>query len=100
MAGGSQNGISNNPAGRPIGGRNKKNELWDKLGEYITNGAATKLQRELQALSGKEYIDALSKVLKYFKPTLQATKIEADVTGINQINLVVSEDTANALLDE
>ena len=74
-------------AGRPKGSKSFKNQQWAKLGEYITDTAAKKLIAELSKLEGKEYIEAVGKLLAYFKPKLQNTVLETD----NELTITIKE---------
>ena len=66
--------------GRPRGSRNKKTELWEKLGDYLTNEGAEKAIEILEKSDDKMFVGIYDKWLEYFKPKLQRTegKIEVD----------------------
>jgi|14BtaG_2_1085337.scaffolds.fasta_scaffold77237_2 hypothetical protein len=74
-----EKGQSGNPSGRPKGSKSPHAMQWERLSSAIVGIHADRFNQELQGLEGKDFIDAYTKILKWFKPTL--TSIEA--TGAN-----------------
>ena len=79
---------SNNPNGRPKG-QTEKSKQWNVLGEYIVGKASAKLMEEMERLDSMDYVNAMTKILSYFKPQLARTETKlnvdttkTDITGI------------------
>jgi len=70
MAKGSQNGISNNPKGKPKGTKAKRTIQWEQLGEFITQSGAERAVKVLKSLQDDEFLDQYNKLLNYFKPKI------------------------------
>lgn len=68
-------GQTGNPNGRPKGAKNKRTLQWEALGEAITGECTERFYEEIEKLEGKEYIDAYTKILEYFKPKQNRTDI-------------------------
>lgn len=77
-------------AGRK-GGKTKalKARQWLGLRDYLLGDALDKLIKTMDKLEGKDYINAYTVLIKYFKPQLQSTSVQSEGT-INVV--VVSED--------
>jgi len=80
-----------NKEGRPTGSKNTKTIEWELLKDSILNEQTKTFNKELKKLSGKEYCDMFLKVLQYFKPRLQHTKIEDTSPPTEQIQLTDSQ---------
>jgi len=65
--------------GRPKGAKNKKTIQWEVFSEYCLNGGLEKLEKELNKLKGKDYVNAYFQLLEYHKPKLART----EVTGVD-----------------
>lgn len=73
--------------GRPKGAKGKKTETleavgldtWRSIQEFITTEGAEKWIEEIRQLDGKEYIQAYTTMLEYFKPKLARTEVQAEV---------------------
>lgn len=59
--------------------RRRPNKMSEKLRNELTKGLDTnKLLKELNTLSGKEYVNSVALLLKYAIPTLQSTRLEGE----------------------
>ena len=77
--------------GKPKGALSEKTKFWNQLKDYMTNDGADKFKDELQKLSGKDYINAFTNTLEYFKPKLQRTELtgeDGNAINITPIELV------------
>jgi hypothetical protein len=86
---------SRNPAGRPKGAPNKKNEQWLLLHESITGSHTERFNEILANLATTEpekFLDTYLRILEYFKPRLQrAENINANVE-LDKVTLNLSGD--------
>ena len=57
-------------------GKSRKTEAWEKLGESILSYQAEKVNKELSKLSGMDFINAYTSLVKYWKPTLRSMEID------------------------
>jgi hypothetical protein len=69
-------GKTNNPNGRPAGGKNLKTVQWEALGEAIITVHAERFNTILAELEEEKFVDTYTKILEYFKPKLQRQTIE------------------------
>jgi len=68
MARGSQNGISNNPAGKPSGAATKLTlSIREKIVEKVTEDINGYFEK-LNALTGKDYVRCMTELLKLVIP--------------------------------
>ena len=88
---------SRNPAGRPKGAPNKKNEQWLLLHESITGTHTERFNEILAGLAMTEpekFLDTYLRILEYFKPRLQrAENINANVE-LDKVVLNLNGDMA------
>ena len=68
-----------------MGALSKKTILWNQLGEWFISDGALKFIQEMKKLEGKEFINAYSQMLEYFKPKLSRSEITADIGEIPSI---------------
>lgn len=61
--------------GRQLGTPNKKTEQWELFTRYLLEGGLQKLEQELMALSGKDYVNAMVNLLEYHKPKLNRSEM-------------------------
>lgn len=57
-------------AGSRKGIPNKKTQQWETFADYCLTGGLEKFQKELDSLSGKDFIIAFSNLLEFHKPKL------------------------------
>jgi len=62
-------------------GQGVKNQQWDELGDFITAKGAKRAMGILATLNDEDYLDQYGKLLNYFKPRLQATSLDANLSG-------------------
>ena len=68
MARGSQNGISNNPTGKPKGAANNLSiSVREKIVEHIKNDFDAYIE-ELNSLEGKDYVRCMTELIKLVVP--------------------------------
>lgn len=67
-------GQSGNPKGKPKGTKSKKTKQWEDLSGHLLGKGADKFITELDKLKGKDYVDAYTKTMEYFKPKLSRTQ--------------------------
>ncbi len=67
-------------AGRKSG-PSKKSKQWNQLGDFITAKGAERAMNILNTLDDSDYLDQYGKLLNYFKPRLQATSLDANLSG-------------------
>lgn len=68
-------GESGNPQGKPEGTVSEKTKLWNDLKEWMIEGGAEKFKVEMNKLEGKEFIQAYTNILEFFKPKLARTDL-------------------------
>ncbi len=64
--------------GRQKGGKNKNTLLLETFAVTIVEGGMERFQKELNKLSGKEYIKAYLTMFEYVKPKLARTEVKGD----------------------
>lgn len=81
-------GVSNNPNGRPAGSKNGKTEAWEALAESIVGIHAERFNAIMADLALSDdpeekemFLSHYSKILKFFKPQMQATQHSGDATA-------------------
>ena len=62
---------NNKLGGRTPGAKSNKTKQWEELSKFILDAGSEKLIAELMKLEGKEYVQAFSSLLGYFKPRLK-----------------------------
>lgn len=65
--------------GRKKGSKSEKTKQWEVLGESIMNEHTERFNEELNKLQGKDFIQAYTQVLEYFKPKLQRTELKGEL---------------------
>ena len=87
-----------NKEGRPTGSKNTKSIEWENLKVSILNEQTTKFNQELNKLSGKDYCDMFLKVLQYFKPRMQHSRIE-DIAPATTNDVKLTRKQIDKVLD-
>jgi len=64
--------------GKP--GKHIKTKQWEQLGDFLTDAGAKRAMDILNDLPDDEYLDQFGKLLNYFKPRMQSTQLDANVT--------------------
>lgn len=72
---------SANPHGRPKGAKSIRTQQWERLGRYLIEKGAERFIKVLQRLPDEEYIDAYSRIIKYFKPQLKQVDANLNFKG-------------------
>ena len=72
-----------NKEGRPIGSKNSRSEEWEKLKDSILSVHCEKFNNVFEDLEGKDFLEVYLKVLQYFKPRMQHSKVE-DITPTSE----------------
>ncbi|MGZ5283721.1 MAG: hypothetical protein ACXWEY_15710, partial [Bacteroidia bacterium] len=64
---------------KPKGAISAKTIFWNELSDFVTTGGAEKFKQELMKLEGKEFVQAYSNILEFFKPKLARQEIKAEI---------------------
>lgn len=64
--------------GRPVGSKNEKTIAWEKFSDYCLNSGLEKFERELNKLTGANYVKAFSLMLEFHKPKLARTEVQVE----------------------
>ena len=72
----------NKTGGRKKGTPNKDSELKTFL-KKLANDSQEKLEKELNSLKGKAYVDALFTLMEYVQPKLSRAEVIAEVENTN-----------------
>jgi len=67
-------------AGAKRGQTYQKLKQWEQLGDFLTDAGAKRAMDILNDLPDDEYLDQFGKLLNYFKPRMQSTQLDANVT--------------------
>lgn len=79
-AGGFQKGDPRvNRKGRPKGAKGVRNQQWEQLGKYLIDKGAKRFIQVLNKMPDDQFVDAYSRIVKYFKPQLR--QVDATLTG-------------------
>jgi len=63
-------GVSNNPAGKPVGIKNQKTLEWESFGRELIEGGIPRVQGIMKDADDKQFMDYYGMLLEYFKPKL------------------------------
>ena len=69
----------NKYAGSRKGKPNKRTEQWEAFTQYCLEGGLQRFEQELNALEGKDYVNAFMGLLEYHKPKLARTENKTEV---------------------
>lgn len=78
--------------GRKPGSKNKNTLLLETFAQTIVEGGMEKFQREINKLSGKDYINAYMALFEYVKPKLARTELnnsEKDKPPIPIVGVII-----------
>lgn len=60
---------------------------WEGFGEWVIKGGVERLNLEMNTLEGKDFVNAFTSILEYFKPKLARTELTGkdgqDFKGVN-----------------
>ena len=76
-----------NKEGRPIGSKNVRSEEQEKLKDSVLSVHCERFNNILEDLEGKDFLKVYLKVLQYFKPRMQHSKVEVASTIDTPIKL-------------
>ncbi|MBC6991674.1 hypothetical protein [Hymenobacter sp. BT491] len=95
-------GISGNPWGRPKGAANKATKRVRKvIGQVLAGVTAESLAQKLEALQGKEYLDAYIKLAEFVTPKLQRMAPAEENMGPIDVDVFLGgHDQAYSLIDQ
>jgi len=73
-----------NTTGKKFGGREKgtKNKVESKTKQFLKDlidDNQAKIQKELEKLEGKDYLQALDRLMEYTEPKLSRTEVKAEI---------------------
>lgn len=60
----------NKLGGRPKGSKDKKTEQWNEFATWFMSVGMDRLQIEMEALEGKDFVQTVKDLLEYFQPKL------------------------------
>ncbi len=60
-------------------GKHKKTLEWEQLGEAITEKHSARFNTILDSLNDKDFIQAYTSIIGYFKPKMQSTQLDANI---------------------
>lgn len=92
-------GESGNPNGRPVGAVSKGSALAKQLIEELIEENLPDIKKEFKELKGKDKVRALTELLPYVVPKLQATSVDFDVMQTiqslpdDQLDILISRIT-------
>lgn len=91
----------NKTGGRKKGTPNKDTELKKFLIDLVNSGQQ-KLIDELETLSGKDYVDAIFKLMEYVQPKLSRAEVKTEIEIDEKIDLskYSTEDLKKAIESE
>ena len=69
--------------------------MWDQLGDWFINTGAQRFIIEIESLSGKDYINAYSQLIEFFKPKLSRVETTDDLS--REIEALTDEQAENLL---
>ncbi len=78
------------PGGRPVGSKNTKTKQWRNLSKMMLQTGALRLRKIMTEMNDEDFVETYLKLLQYFKPKIQSTKIASKGKIAIQI---ISEDT-------
>jgi len=84
---------------RHKGVKGVKTRAFEMLGNYILEKGSIRYIAELEKLDGKDFIDAYTRMVQYFRPRLSSAEVKADIKT-DAINLVVDSEVKKLLEDE
>lgn len=94
-----EKGKSGNPKGRPKGTKNKRGEIVDALARLVDDNLQ-RLQNDLDELEPRERVRAITGLMAYVVPKLQATTEEERIAAeYEQLNKLL-EKAPDAVIDE
>lgn len=86
--------------GRQKGGKNKKTLILQSFAETIIEGGMEKFERELNKLSGKDYINAYLTLFEFVKPKLARAEFKAEQEHKENVLKIEIVDPKNRHLEK
>lgn len=87
-------GKSGNPVGKPKGAKDKRTIQWESFSAYCMEGGLERFAQELNTLEGKDYTNAFTNLLEFFKPKLARTELTGEVN--NKLEIIVTHVRSNS----
>lgn len=89
-------GQSGNPDGKAKGTKSKKTETWEVFSQYCLTGGLDKFKKELDSLTGKDYVNSYLSLLEYHKPKLSRGTTQNFNIDLDKLTKPQLEKIANA----
>ena len=85
--------------GRPKGSKNKVDNSIKRFLKDMIEGNTAKIERELESLKGKAFLDAMFNFMEYVQPKLSRSEVELEQIESTDLSNV-SQETLDKLHDE
>jgi hypothetical protein len=66
---------------RNLGVKKTKNQQWEKFAMWFMGKGMERLETEMAALEGKDYVVTVKDMLEYFKPKLARSEQDVNLSG-------------------
>lgn len=88
-------GQSGNSKGKPVGAIGKKTQQWQVFEEYMLNAGLEKFQQEVNKLQGKDFIIAMTNMMDFFKPKMNRTTHDGEITNTIVVKRPKKDENTN-----
>jgi len=68
-------GHTNNPAGKPVGTKNRKTLEWEAFGKDFTSEAMPRVKDIMARANNDDYMKYFAMLIEYFQPKLARTEL-------------------------
>lgn len=83
-------GHTNNPNGRPAGGKNQKTLEWEAFGKELMTKGVTRASKILETCDEEKFMQYFTNLTEYFQPKLARTEITGELkTEVTEIRRTV-----------